>query len=1042
MAEKTINDSPRITDTVIFDIETPGADGCFNSNPYKVDKVSIYFIDRNFLGNNFGQYDKFTYQNNLLQNVLKAENFACTNPTDANIAKAQQLRIELETSAQKNTFYFNDAIAVQSVGSSSNPAWISNDLANASITLIENDIDGNTQYGRFQYSWSPNGSVREGDYFICWTWTPLSAGESLSSHLQFTLFGDPSAVTTIPSHVTAQDKYETLLERYLPDMYKQYISDLDLTPEVTDKLNQSVAKGFTVLEDFSNQIIDLYDANALHESLLVYLANLFNLKLKSNDPTLWRRQIKEAIPLFKRKGTIKGLEDAFSQAGMTLNKLTRLWQVVSPYTWQESFKATTTPKFRLAKIPLSINHLNFALWLKREGESIYTQIDLDNIIFEESDCNLYTDLVWVGDEKSANGLNLYEGDYVKIIYQYSTISTGQQTIENYIRTLPLADLRDEKDQEYPLKNWNVRLIEEDDAFFNLIIGVRHPFHDPIVFGKIRTEFPYSENIFNMEEYNGSIRDTLDPCLIDKTFSDPCGNCISSKFNIDIAVENISDDRVVEIKDILREYSPFHAVPHQINFQGDINEFVLPPVESIKFLISFIKNDIILSGDANSIFNRMIKDGYSNIQVTRSDLADQTEVVSSSTGTAYNEYISLISPDINLADCGIRIEDHVLEILSPSPNSGEYSILTINRNTARVSTNVTEPLNQSMFTFRVLNNQYSTAIANIYQDNLFKFNDTTLNYFELGVKSNWDSINTTSYTGDAWKVSIPAYSTTPYIIDKVDSQGNLYLLDPDRTLPDANINNLHYSLLDDSNSVLGVSLAGKLVIENRASIHFNDSHFVDISEFIKQGDVLVYSDIEYVVSGIKSNDTIYISDYDLGDAVGVNVEVRRIILNNEVGYFGYTGLKLITTTNYETSLNILNGKNAPTSDITDNSLFKENYLIKINDNYYRMQEIDGNNITLSGYPQDWMTLNSGGTLVNFDIYHFNKKPVDIKFIVFDELDRGGKDPIIREVYSTITNDVAVSALSIPQNDITNNVMQNESISFVVQKRDGSTSQGDL
>jgi len=51
----------------------------------------------------------------------------------------------------------------------------------------------------------------------------------------------------------------------------------------------------------ANQLIDLFDANALHESLLNYLSNLFAIKLRSSDPTLWRRQIKEAIPLFKKR---------------------------------------------------------------------------------------------------------------------------------------------------------------------------------------------------------------------------------------------------------------------------------------------------------------------------------------------------------------------------------------------------------------------------------------------------------------------------------------------------------------------------------------------------------------------------------------------------------------------------------------------------------------------------------------------------------------------------------------------------------------------
>ena len=63
----------------------------------------------------------------------------------------------------------------------------------------------------------------------------------------------------------------------------------------------------------------------------------FNLKLKSSDPTLWRRQIKTAIPYFKAKGTLGALSEALDAAGIKLNKLTKLWQVISRHTWVDDF---------------------------------------------------------------------------------------------------------------------------------------------------------------------------------------------------------------------------------------------------------------------------------------------------------------------------------------------------------------------------------------------------------------------------------------------------------------------------------------------------------------------------------------------------------------------------------------------------------------------------------------------------------------------------------------------------------------------------------
>ena len=40
-----------------------------------------------------------------------------------------------------------------------------------------------------------------------------------------------------------------------------------------------MAAGFTFMENFVNQMIDLLDANSIHEQLIPLLSNLLNLKL-------------------------------------------------------------------------------------------------------------------------------------------------------------------------------------------------------------------------------------------------------------------------------------------------------------------------------------------------------------------------------------------------------------------------------------------------------------------------------------------------------------------------------------------------------------------------------------------------------------------------------------------------------------------------------------------------------------------------------------------------------------------------------------------
>ena len=612
MALKRIDENPQITDTIVFDITTTTADGCI-VDPYKVDNLTIYYIARDYQRMNFGEYSDTIYDESLLAATEAAEALVCEDVANDvvdmdHIKTAQQLRQKLESKKKVKTVYYKERLPQKVIGTADYPAWLSSDTDNALITKISEDEDGNPLVGKFSYEWTPEGDVREGDFILCWTWSLNITVGTLSAHVAFSLAGDQKLVTALPIHQTPANKYETLLERYLPEMYKQILSDSDQTPDVTEKLNNAIAKSFTDIEDLANQLIDLLDANVVHQSLLVYLANIFGLKLKSNDPTLWRRQIKRAVPLFKKKGTVSGLQEAFAQAGMQLDAFTQLWQVVSKFTWQESFRVKDTATFKLEHdIITPVDENNFKLYLRRYGSNEYEQLDSSYVTFSLIDCDYY--MTWVGDELSSNSIQLMEGDILRVLYQYREITSDlDQQIEDYIQTLPLSDIRDEADQEYPPKNWNVRLIEETDIMFDVLVPVKHPFYKPLIFGQIRTEFPYSENIFNMEEYNGSVRDSLDPCFIDKAFRDPCGSCLSSKFNIDIGIEELCDERITEAQEIIKEYTPFHAVLHSMNVSGEINEFIPSPVESIETLILFSGEEKTISGNVNPIFNRVIEDG--------------------------------------------------------------------------------------------------------------------------------------------------------------------------------------------------------------------------------------------------------------------------------------------------------------------------------------------------------------------------------------------------------------------------------------------------
>jgi P2-related tail formation protein len=1224
---KKLDESPTIADIVSIELLTPGSDECFTSNPYKVDKVTIYSLGRNHFSGTPFIFEENHLDPKVLAKYEKAKAAACVGtPTEGQLKEVERLKSELNFTVHKNPNYYSELVPVKVLGDESNPAWLSTDTDNAFIENVPLDADGNNQFGNFKYNWNPVQS-REGDYIVCWTWTPNAAGDSISSFLKFNLEGSTVLTTSIPTHFTNPEKYTTLLERYLPEVYKSKLSEADVTPDTLDKFHKAIAKGFTFVEDMANQSVDLLDANSTHESLLNLLSNMFNLRLKSDDPTLWRRQIKTAVPLFKRKGTSGSLKESFLQADMELKKVTKLWQITSPYTWQESFKidtivnkssgtvviqavenlagggpsgsspthyiaitttdgtvitatatknggVTTTTntnsptwaivdgsnsstaanlatclnanskltatanneavtitqvsagvagdttivltdpgevgmsktdfsgglaKFALEKVALGSSDTdNNILYRRPKGASAYTELVLaDHVDFSTSEG--VTTMTW----KSSSSITLAEGDFVKIVYEVVNVpGASEQTVEDYIRSLPLADQRDETLQDYPLKNWNVKLVEEDDALFDVLIPNRHPFHDPVLYGKIRTEFPYSENIYNMEEYNGSLRDSTDPCHLDKYFVDKCQYCQSSKFNLDLEIKDLSTDRIDEAESIIEEYTPFHSVLHQMNVSGGFNEFVLSPIENLEGTVKYSITENILSGNQQKVFFRAMFDnaftsgtraiatvtvtdyselnagdkvtlrttaeptvdidftvatngtgwnpGSSNsdaaealatlinayqagdstnrfvasvygavVTIAQSDVGDagnttvvltdsgtagmsktdfangspttssgfvkrnmlafSTTEVSSQSATGFNDNITIYAPDVRFDLLPLDTSSNVLKILSPSASAGNYSITSPDAHMANIS-GITEPLNTSSFTFMLSNDSYSGTAA-IEQDDVFAFGDTTVDFIEKGVKTDWDDNNDSSYTGTAWKIQITetGYSNGIYTISRIEADGSLILNDPTEALPKSNSSSLSYNILDDSSSNMFSSDNGGLAISRRAKITDSSPSgggVNDIRNVADTSDYFVLSGTEYKIIGfVDSQDhQFYINGYTAGDASGQSFNVYKRLVDSEAGYLDYRGMKIVTSSNHETGLGIVNGSNPPATVVDDN-LFKENFLVLIGSNYYKITGIDGATINVDGPEESWKV--SGGTSVTYSILKYSKENISIQ-----------------------------------------------------------------
>ena len=940
MAVKTIDESPTLIDTIKFVLKTPtsgysgysgysGDGSCLYANPYKVSTVKIYFIARDFVSGNFREYEQAHYDQVKLQAALDAEQYACDYPTPENIQTAQDLRSQAELSATRTTFYYNEAVAVKQFGDDINPAWIGTiDPENCPLV--------NVSTGVFELEWEPKG-MREGQYFICWTWEPLPAGDSLTDHQYFEIFA-ATEITALPQHVTNPDKYKTLLERYTPSMFKLKISNVDLAPTVLDNFNKSVAKGFTVIEDYANQLIDLMDANVVNENFLPYLANMFNLQLKSQDPTLWRRQIKRAVPLFKKKGTYAGLQEAFAEAGFNLLSITRLWQIISRYTWVEGITAEVNgqTEFILDKNPiLPIDPANFELYLRPVGilvGGVWTTNDFvpltqDYVSFSTTDH--VTTMTWLG-ATQPSPIVLAAGDTLKVVYQVREVpSPSEQTIEDYIRTLELADQRDDRDQEYPKKNWNVRIIEEDDPYFDIVVPTRHPFENPVIFGQVRTEFPLSENLYNMDEYDGSLRESDSPCDIDKDFLDCCTACMSSKFNVNLEISDISDDRLHEAYQILEEYKPFHAILHSFNFSALVEEYVNCNVEDIEALVTVELEETVLA-DTGNVFTRVMQHslpGDDSAVIRRNMLNDMTnETGAGVSGTISSSEIVLYAPDVDLLHLNINnwnylqtpttyvagTNQNVMEILAPHANAGDYVLSgDISLHLARVDS-APDPFDSSGFTYRISNFIYNNAIN-----------------------------------------QIDPYDATTGIV----------------TITDGTIDDVR--------------------------------NLFKIGDYIRIGADPLTS--QHKLVGYVDGETHKFYIEYTGASVAGSIDVYRRLVDNQVGYMNYRGIKLVLAGNYETSLGILNGASAPNypfldgflnqgsgrldgggipSD-TDDDHFKENFMVRLDvlstTYYFLIEDIHGNyplgftTFILSGLNQSWPTT---GTPATVSIYRATKKTFSV------------------------------------------------------------------
>jgi len=317
-------------------------------------------------------------------------------------------------------------------------------------------------------------------------------------------------------------------------------------------------------------------------------------------------------------------------------------------------------------------------------------------------------------------------------------------------------------------------------------------------------------------------------------------------------------------------------------------------------------------------------------------------------------------------------------MSPSSNAGDYTISSPDGHYAIVNSDTIEPLDQSNFTFRLSNEVLRKLSASISPINIFSLNDPRL--AKLQIRTLADIAIDPTTGGSAWTITIPSKGT--YSISQVLPNGAVIIQD-NGTLVAGIIN---YNL-KNSAGVTVLTSSCELNIKTSAVVDFSGgtmllrgssvpvSSFTTLFPYVQMGYYVQIGAAQYMITSLVDGHPYQavIEGYTGSAASGITVVVYQRLADNIVGGFGYRGMMLSTLTNQETALSIANGDNPSTTQL-ENNLWKENFLVLIDNNYYAIDQIDGNDITLNGPKKEWTT--AGGS-VTYSILKIsaNQFPMD-------------------------------------------------------------------
>ena len=1008
------NQNPKSSETVRFVLRCPDANMCFNSNPFAVVSVTIYQVQRNFASTkensvSLDNLDKALYDKYLLVNQqlcdLRSSLTSTTTISPVEKMLEEELKvIKLQLAQEQNfdTVVYDGTIVYENFGSVDNPVWTPYSTDSILTPVVDPALGIN--YGLFQFLWDSTGAFA-GDYFVCWRWIPDGnlPNNIYADSIYFTLFAEPISLHVRPDTITptgvriinskdgiAYTDFVELPNYYMPETYKTKVNSADQTPEVLGLFNRSVGQSFEFLRSFIQQIYSLQNPNACPDEFLPFMAGLGNLTLRTTDPTYWRKQIGEMVPNYKMKGTLKGMREALANANIGLLDYQQYWQVVSQYTYTESLYYIGSNEFILTipSLPLTDNG-NFAVWLRKAGTLEFVSYPLSDI--EITTVNAVSTLTWIGQPLSGSQDPNIPGstDTIKILYQIRPIPNAQQQlIENIIRSLPLMDTRNDELVEYPPKNWNTKLILQSDPDFNTVIPITNPYADPVIFGSVRSIFPYSENVYNSDEYNGSLRKSTYPGDIDKNFIDVCSGSISSCFSVDLSIGNLSSARFEEAKSIINDYKPLHAQLHTLNYESGINDYQLPPEENIDLIVAYSLDEYLIAGNAQEFFNRfMVAPGsgvthfniantvYSYDQFQRNQLSNLVmQGTTSVIVKGFAEKTILYSGRFNFNNIGLSgtsSKTH-LEVLSPyatytveNPSSNQVDIIGYTAN---------QPF-ELQVPFRLSNKFLQISNTDIEQVNNFYLSDPsiTIDTFYITTIKNIDAGQALS----PWKIRLNStgqiyniYDVLPDWTIQLENNGTL-------TVP---ITSVDFSLYNNSNELILSSVSGKIDMRQQGVVTVNDAGFSVNNKNI----VGFYfgensSSNQYLITKLDLVNTnkFTIAKYSDGNKAGINSVIYQRLIDNNVASIKNAG-SMIQRPPMPYLPVTFTDPNSPTA-LQDNT-FMNNYIIKLNGQFRKILGEKTIGLTeyliLSGEPEsNWYPypINPVGVSSAIESYQFQYIP---------------------------------------------------------------------